>query len=87
MDIFLLSSIISLFFLPLSKTARYRLKGPLNPKHPSLYFHDVIEKEVLIHTQRKSFRGFENAELRDHCSFYAKTENFDFVLLHLTVGE
>ena len=34
---FFLSSIFSLFFLPLWKTARYRLKyclkGPLNPKH------------------------------------------------------
>ena len=38
LDIFL-SSIISLFFLPLRETARYRLKyclkGPLNPKQPT----------------------------------------------------
>ena len=36
---FILSSIISLFFLPLLETARYRLKyclkGPLNPKQPT----------------------------------------------------
>ena len=38
-DIFSLSSIFSLFFLPLYETARYRLKyyhkGPLNPKQPA----------------------------------------------------
>ena len=37
---FLLLSIISLFFLPLWETTRYRLKyclkGPLNPKHPTI---------------------------------------------------
>ena len=35
---FFLSSIFSLFFLPLGETARYRLKyykGPLNPKQPT----------------------------------------------------
>ena len=36
---FFLSSIISLFFLPLWETARYRLKyclkGPLSPKQPT----------------------------------------------------
>ena len=38
-DIFFLSPIFSLFFLPLWETARYRpkycLKGPLNPKQPT----------------------------------------------------
>ena len=39
---FFLSSIFSLFFLPLRETARYRLKyclkGPLNPKQPTNFF-------------------------------------------------
>ena len=49
------------------------------------HFHDVIiEKEVLIHTQKKSFRGLEkNVEAFDHCPFYLKNENFSFVLFHL----
>ena len=50
LDIFL-SSILSLFFLPLLETARYRLeyclKGPLNPKqttkNQSLFFLPLLE--------------------------------------------
>ena len=46
LDIFFLSSVISLFFLPLWETARYRLKyrlkGPLNPKQPT---NQPIENE------------------------------------------
>ena len=40
---FLLSSILSLLFLPLRETVRYRLKyclkGPLNPKQPTNQFN------------------------------------------------
>ena len=32
--------------------------------------------------KKKVFRGFENAKLLDPCSFYAKTDNFVFVLFH-----
>ena len=46
--------------------------------------HFVIEKEVFWFTlKRNSFRGFKNAELVDHCSFYKYIENFGFVLFHV----
>ena len=62
--IFFLSSIISLFFLPIWKTARYRLKnclkGPLSPKQPNQptiehrclgyhgYFELVLESREIV---------------------------------------
>ena len=43
------------------------------------HFHDVTEKDVFWFTLvRKSYRGFENAEFLDRCSFHSKTENFGF---------
>ena len=54
----------------------------LHKKRQTLTFYDVIEKEVFD-TLLKSFRGLENAELLNQCSFDAKTENFGFVLFHL----
>ena len=46
LDIFFLSSIISLFFVPLWETARYRLKyclkGPLSPKQPASLCHRLL---------------------------------------------
>ena len=48
----LLSSIISIFFLPLWETARYRLKyclkGPLSPKQPTNQ-HSSLQAKLLMH--------------------------------------
>ena len=50
LDIFL-SFILSLFFLPLLETARYRLKywlkGPLNPKQPTNLMHTLRTVPIL----------------------------------------
>ena len=49
---FFLSSIFSLFFLPLLETAQYRLKyclkGPLNPKQPTNQYSNGASKVSTI---------------------------------------
>ena len=56
-------------------------------KTPNPYMFTVSQKKkYLVHNQKKSFRGFENAALHNHCSFCAKTENFGFVLFHPNIN-
>ena len=47
----------------------------------SSHFHDVIEKEVFDSHSKENH--FVASKMLDNCSFYAKTENFGFVLFHL----
>ena len=55
-----------------------------NKRHTLTFSRRHRETSILFTLKRKSFRGFEKVEL-NHCSFYAKTEIFGFVLFHLKI--